>query len=406
MSSDAHNVDPITDLNQKISARDPSIVITDNPKAPPLPTLTPVGGFFNSPNITATVESVFERVKINGVSPTFKGGSIDFNLPDTPTISATPIISSVSTFQSPPPIPTPAPVLSSTSLNEPQPSIQAQTTPDTDSSNVSLPITLPIYGNAVIGEVTPDSEIFGDQTHTTTPPLDLVRQYGGISKLDELNNRDFIDSATNIFTPEEGYGASDPDLRSTVPILLKRGDGAKTGLFYIQANIAYVVEGGSSSDHTTTYPKDPASYYTGGGDGGNHPWKVTYAGSDTPEGAEPVPQWGYKGGDIYTQGTMQTVADGTLSGEGEFVVLSFDRDLDTREIVPASAEVTLKTTVPDSDYNTQYRVLAKVTSEPSPTVLQLQFEEIRIYEELVIENGEIKLQGYEVSHRNNYQPPT
>jgi hypothetical protein len=141
-----------------------------------------------------------------------------------------------------------------------------------------------------------------------------------------------------------------------------------------------------------------------------HPWKVTYGGSEVPEGAEegaePVPKWNYAGGEIYTQGTMQTVADGTLSGAGPFVVLSFVRDIETREINPYSAEVTLRSTVPDSDYYSQYRVLAKINAPSSLEVLQLQFEEIRIYEELVIENGEFKLQGYEVSHRNNYQPPT
>ena len=139
----------------------------------------------------------------------------------------------------------------------------------------------------------------------------------------------------------------------------------------------------------------------GGGGGEYHPWKVTVGGI-----VEGVQQWNYAGGEIYTQGTMQTVAGGTLSGAGSFVVLSFDRDIDTREIDPDSAEVTLKTTVPDSDYNTQYRVLAKINTPSSLEVLQLQFEEIRIYEELVVENGEFKLQGYEVSHRNNYQPPT
>jgi hypothetical protein len=415
MSSDAHTVDPIADLNQKISARDPSIVITDNPKAPPLPTLTPVGGFMNPPSITATVESILERVKINGVSPTFKGSSIDFNLPNPPTISATPIISSVTTFQSQPPIPAPAPapVLFPTPLNEPQPSIQVQTTPDTNSGNVP-PVTLPIYGNAVIGDVTPDSEIFGGR-YNTTPPLDLVRQNGGILKLDELSNRDFVDSAANIFTPKEGYGALDPEQKSIIPVLLKRGDNAKTGLFYIQANTAYVVEGADGDDHTTTYP-DPANYYTGAGGEGDsihHPWKVTNGGLVAPEGgeegAEPVQQWNYVGGEIYTQGTKQTVVDGIVSdgdaiGAG-FIVLAFDRDPSTREIVADSAAVTLEETVPDSDYTTQYRVLAKVNSDYDNPVTQYQFEEIRIFEDLAVVNGEFQLIGLEMSHRNYYDLP-
>lgn len=405
MSTDAHTVDPIADLNQKISARDPSIVITDNPKSPPLPTLTPVGGFFNSPNLTATVESVFERVKINGVSPTFKGSSIDFNLPSPPATSTIPIISSVTTFQSQPPTPTPvpAPVLPPTTLNEPQPRVQAQLTFDTDPVNVSLPITLPVYGNAVIGGVTPDLEIFGDQTNTT-PPLDLARQSGSILKLDELSSRDFVDSAANIFTPKEGYGALGPDQKSVIPVLLKRGDSAKTSLFYVQAESAYVVEGASEGDHTTEYP-NPADYYTGGGgDSIHHPWKVTKG--DLVEG---VQQWDYVGGEVYTQGTLQTVIDGSVSdvngvGTG-FIVLSFDRNSSTREIVADSAEVTFEEIVPDSDYNTQYRVLAKVNSADTNPVTQHQFEEIRIFEDLAVVNGELQLVGLEMSHRNYYNLP-
>lgn len=406
MITDAHTVDPIADLNQKISARDPSIIITDNPKSPPLPTLTPVGGFFNSPNITATVESVFERVKINGVSPTFKGSSIDFNLPSPPMVSAAPIISSVTTFQNQPPTPAPAPapapILSPITLDEPQPRIQAQTTLDTESGNAPLPTTLPVYGNAVIGEVTPDLEIFGNQTNTT-PPLDLVRQNGGIPKLDELSSRDFVDSATNIFVPKEGYGASGPKQTSTVPILLKRGDGEKTSLFFIQADSSYVVEGDAGDDHTTSYP-DPADYYTGGGDSIHHPWKVTDGGL-----VDGIQQWDYVGGEIYTQGAMQTVIDGTVSdvdaiGDG-FIVLAFDRNPSTREIVADSAEVTFEAVVPNSDYTTQYRVLAKVSIVGDNPVTQHQFEEIRIFEDLAVVNGEFQLVGLEMSHRNYYELP-
>ena len=403
MSSDAHTVDPIADLNQKISARDPSIVITDNPKAPPLPTLTPIGGFLNSPSLMATVESMFERVKINGVSPTFKGSSIDFNLPSPPMISTTPIISSVTTFQSPPPAPAPAPILSPAPVNEPQPSIQAQTTPDTNSGNVPPPIPLPIYGNAVIGDVTPDLKIFGDQTDTT-PPLDILRQSGGILKLDELNSRDFVDSSANIFTPKEGYGALSPEQKSIIPVILKRGDNAKTGLFYIQADTAYVVEGAEGDDHTAEYP-DPANYYTGGEGGSvHHPWKVTNGGL-----VDDIQRWSYVGGEIYTQGVKQTVFDGSVSDDDEigagFIVLAFDRDPSSREIVADSAVVTLEETVPDSDYNTQYRVLAKVNSADDNPVTQYQFEEIRIFEDLAVVNGEFQLVGLEMSHRNYYELP-
>lgn len=269
MANDAHNVDPITDLNQKISVSDPSIVLTDNPKAPPLPILTPIGGFFNPLNITASVESVFERVKINGVSPTFKGSSIDFDLPSPPTVGVTPTISSITTFQAIPPTPTPPfiPTLAFTpdTANESQSRNQTQVSLNIDSVSSVTPLTLPIFGNAVIGDVTPNLKIFGNQTDTT-PPQDLVRQGGGSSKLDELNNMNFVDSAADIFTPSESFG--DPVIleKTRVPVLLTRGDGEKTSIIYLEADSAFVVAGASEDDFTGVRPNS-GGYYTSPRDG-------------------------------------------------------------------------------------------------------------------------------------------
>ena len=399
MANDAHNVDPITDLNQKISVSDPSIVLTDNPKAPPLPILTPIGGFFNPLNITASVESVFERVKINGVSPTFKGSSIDFDLPSPPTVGVIPTISSITTFQAPPPTPTspPIPALAFTpdTANESQSRNQTQVALNIDSVSSVEPPTLPIFGNEVIGDVTPNLKIFGNQTDTT-PPQDLVRQGGGSSKLDELNNMNFVDSAANIFTPPESFGVPLATPKTRVPVLLRRGDGEKTCLIFVEADSAYVVEGASGDDHTLEKP-EPQDYYTAG-DSIYHPWRVLFKSSD-----EDVKSWSVVGGTVYTQDAPIVVEDAEVTGDSGYVLLKITRNSASRKAT--EAVVKFSETVPESDYTTQYRVLAYVSSADDNPVTQHQFEEIRIFESRVVVNGAFRLVGLEMSHRNYYELP-
>jgi hypothetical protein len=269
MANDAHNVDPITDLNQKITVSDPSIVLTDNPKAPPLPILTPIGGLFNAPNVAATIESVFERVKINGVSPTFKGNFIDFDLPRPPTVT-TPIISSISNFQSQ--LPPPAPVLVPAPATPATPTVPA---PETTASRLDDPITPKLDASFVSrldGPITPKLDavsalkIYGDQMDTT-PSTDVSRQKGGSSKLDELNNMNLVDSSANIFTPREDYSLPEMDTSSLVPLFLTRGDGKKECLIYVRAEASFVVGDNTSGDDHTSEKPESSSYYTAPRDG-------------------------------------------------------------------------------------------------------------------------------------------
>jgi hypothetical protein len=131
--------------------------------------------------------------------------------------------------------------------------------------------------------------------------------------------------------------------------------------------------------------------------GSYHPWKVT------PQNSGELASWDVVGGTVYTQGTPFPVADDNIVGEYGYIVLKIEREFDSREIT--TAVLSLETTIPDSTYAYQYRPIASVNSSAVNPVTQYQFEEMRIYEELVLENGEFKLQGYEVSHRNNYYPP-
>ena len=398
MSNDAHIVDPLADLNQKIAGSDPSIVLSDNPKAPPLPILTAVGGPFDSQNITATVESVLERVTINGVRPTFKGNSIDFELPKPLVMSPTPIISSVTNYPIPllptPPV-TPAPLLVPDPPNESQSRNSARAVVNSDPVITSVG-TSPrqIYGNEVAVGVA-SLETYGDPSDTT-PPLDIVRQQGGSSTIDDLSNRVIDNGAKNEPRNSENDYKLDAEASTVFPVKLIRGDGQKTCLAYVRAEASFVVEGSSGSDHKTDYP-DPADYYTGG-DGGHHQWKVLFKSSD-----EDVKSWSVVGGTVYTESASILVSDKKVTGDSGYVLLKITRASASRKATEAVVE--FSGTVPESDYTTQYRVLAYVSSAGDNPVTQHQFEEIRIFEDLAVVNGEFQLVGLEMSHRNYYEPP-
>jgi len=160
-------------------------------------------------------------------------------------------------------------------------------------------------------------------------------------------------------------------------------------------------------DSGSATPEDPyhliydgnlPSWLKDGGVGGSyHPWKVTAQNSGE------LASWDVAGGTVYTQGNQFPVADDNFVGEYGHIVLKIDRNLNDREIT--SASLSFEPTIPTSSYDSQYRLIATVNSSADRKITQYQFEEMRIYEELIVENGEFKLQGYEVSHQNNYEPP-
>lgn len=124
-----------------------------------------------------------------------------------------------------------------------------------------------------------------------------------------------------------------------------------------------------------------------------HDWKVT----------APSPgSWYAAGGTVYSQGAPINVEDISGGGAG-YVMLKITRNASTREIT--SAVIEFSAAIPTSDSTYQYRVLAYVDSEGDNPVTQYQFEEIRIFEDLAIVNGEFQLVGLEMSHRNYYDAP-
>jgi len=123
-----------------------------------------------------------------------------------------------------------------------------------------------------------------------------------------------------------------------------------------------------------------------------HDWKVTAS-------TESSGSWDVAGGYVYSQGAPINVADANVVGSAGYVLLKITRNASTREMTSAGVEFSAD--VPPSDSTYQYRALAYVNE----SVTQYQFEEIRIFEDLAVVNGEFQLVGLEMSHRNYYDAP-
>lgn len=95
----------------------------------------------------------------------------------------------------------------------------------------------------------------------------------------------------------------------------------------------------------------------------------------------------------------------TASSNG-FVLLKISRDSSSRAII--STEILFNSDVTTSDYPDQYIPLAFIfTSEGKITdVVQLKFEELHIFESLVVVDGEFKFAELLTAGRNMYSPQT
>jgi len=130
------------------------------------------------------------------------------------------------------------------------------------------------------------------------------------------------------------------------------------------------------------------------GGGSDHPWKIT----STENG------WSVAAGDVYSQ-DGSSVPSGSLSDQTStnvYVFLEIERESATRAITNINLESNASEYSSNDSY--QYRVIGYIGATTSD-IIQYQFEEIRLSEELVVVNGEFKLQVYEMSHQNNYDPP-
>ena len=145
------------------------------------------------------------------------------------------------------------------------------------------------------------------------------------------------------------------------------------------------------------------------GSSSHHPWKVYLADTDAIS-------WDVVGDPVWTQaegGSIDTLffSDAETGGPGltnvvgdvGYILLKIIRDHESREATEVSLEFANE--VPESDYYNQYRVIAYVDSEADEPILQKQFEEIRIFEDMAVVNGEFRLVGLEMSHRNYYELP-
>ena len=146
-----------------------------------------------------------------------------------------------------------------------------------------------------------------------------------------------------------------------------------------------------SSDITWAITLVPAV----GGDPGSmtHPWRV----SNTDPG-----EWLVQIDNVYGQGGPVAPSSPTVSLSSGFIYLKISRDAGSREMT----EVTLETggSIPASDQYDQYRAIAQIIDDTN--WIQIQYEEIRIEELMIVANGQFALAPMEMSSRNTYDPPT
>ena len=138
-----------------------------------------------------------------------------------------------------------------------------------------------------------------------------------------------------------------------------------------------------------------------------HEWKVTQA--NDVSGQPVLNTVAVAGGTVRTNGgsvVVDTDPALALSGTNE-VFLKITRDSASRAIT--AAVIQQDTTVPTSTETDQYVPLAKVTLSDTgiaTNILQRQFGEISVWEDLALENGEFVLVPLAISGRNTYAVPT
>lgn len=410
---DGHVVGPLDDQHNKIERNDPSFTNSESLVAPKFPDFkfnsnvnSPFN--FNPNNIQQYVEDALSRVRINGQSASFNGGSINFDIPLNRTIQA-PLISETI---HPPSILIP-PIISASGAIAP---IQSEIPPQTVLNNQGQPIqnqsnVLSPNNNTI------EMEVIGVTTYK--PTIEEMPISSGSTSIDnsiaikDKNNYENQESQFKLDNESAGVklNAFNKDLNlplaisggdtsfftsNYVPILLTRGDKKRKILSYILEDNSYVVEGAVAEDKTGTMPDDDSYYISGDV---NHFWKVSYGDLDGI-----TQSYNVKGGVATIQGEVITVDDDTVSGDGDgFIALKIERDSSSRAYVADSAAIEWSATDFVSDNESEYYVLAEVNGG---VLKQHRFEEIISYELLIVENGEFKLAPFSILTRNTYNPPT
>jgi hypothetical protein len=136
----------------------------------------------------------------------------------------------------------------------------------------------------------------------------------------------------------------------------------------------------------------------GGGETIHHPWKITRTAENT---------WLVKGGTIYGHNGEAypiEVPDTIVTTESGVVILRVERDTTTRQVVAADI-ITLFGVEPDYDYYQSF-ALGFVEELGDPQIIQYQFQEIKLFELLIVSNGSFKLGNFQMMGYMNYDLPT
>lgn len=148
-----------------------------------------------------------------------------------------------------------------------------------------------------------------------------------------------------------------------------------------------------------------------GGEEPRHPWYVIE--SSTEDSGDGV--WGVKGGKVFDHIVTPTlpieVEDTTVVWTEEGVIyLKIERELSSREVVAATIEVS--DTLPADDYTFQHFALANINtnievldSEDFEPIVQVRFEDIRVFEMLIVANGEFRFGNFQMMGEMNYELP-
>lgn len=127
----------------------------------------------------------------------------------------------------------------------------------------------------------------------------------------------------------------------------------------------------------------------------NHPWKVAGTGTEDEYSVADDSVYG-QGGPISVTGSTTL----TCGGVGE-IYLQVTRNVASR--VLETAILGFSSVTPASDYTDQYRAIARLDGYGG--ILQLQKQEIRLYEVRIIANGASKFMDFDTSSRLDYDLP-
>lgn len=313
---DGHVLGPLDDQANKIKRNDTLYENTQFSTPPDLPKLkfNPSENFSfnpNTSNVQQYVEDAVGRIRINGQSASFNGGSIDFNIP----INKTPEIPLISENTHPIDIPK---ILSSIIPNI------------NNSSQLGFDNKFPAFidnqfqNNSI--NLPKANESYIDVTAINLPPLNNAAGNSQANTIVEIKSSDNLNGYpisgappdVNYASPEIAYDSSKQNINiplairggdtsyfssTYVPVYLTRGDNNRKILCDVLVDSSYVVEGGEDED-VTGYLPAPDSYYTAGASEDGPPFFPSLS-TETPEEGEKIIKLRMTQGFIHTQKNVE-----------------------------------------------------------------------------------------------------